>query len=190
MTWEKNSVEFQAFPKLARLSRGCVISEKLDGTNGQIYIYKDESGELQMEVGSRNRWLMVGDDNYGFFYWANTNKDDLLKLGEGRHYGEWYGKGIQRGYGLGNKQFALFNTSRWSDPLIRPNCCGVVPVLYAGVFNDTAVDTALQRLRDGGSVAVPGWDDPEGVVVYHSASGTMFKKTLVGDESPKSLISA
>jgi len=29
---------------------------------------------------------------------------------------------------------------------------------------------------------LPGFMDPEGVVIFHAASGTLFKKTLHGDE--------
>ena len=31
----------------------------------------------------------------------------------GRHFGEWWGSGIQRGYGLDEKTFSLFNAYRW-----------------------------------------------------------------------------
>lgn len=76
--------DFIEFPKIARLSRECVITEKLDGTNAQIYI--TEEGE--MHVGSRTRWITVNDDNHGFARWAKTNENDLLKLGAGSHFGE------------------------------------------------------------------------------------------------------
>jgi hypothetical protein len=80
---------FQAFPKIARLARECVVSEKIDGTNGQVYI-SHHSPELlktlpppvatfqgddyfAMDVvsvwaGSRSRWLQPGksNDNFGF----------------------------------------------------------------------------------------------------------------------------
>jgi hypothetical protein len=29
--------------------------------------------------------------------------------------------------------------------------------------------------------------DPEGIVIYHTAAGTLFKKTCVDDHKPKSL---
>lgn len=40
---------FQEFPKMARLSRECVITEKIDGTNAQILV-TPEGGML---TGSR-----------------------------------------------------------------------------------------------------------------------------------------
>lgn len=43
--------EFVEFPKMARLSRECIITEKIDGTNSQILITDD--GDLF--TGSRNR---------------------------------------------------------------------------------------------------------------------------------------
>ena len=36
-------MEFMEFPKIASLSRECIITEKIDGTNGQIFI--DEDGK-------------------------------------------------------------------------------------------------------------------------------------------------
>ena len=102
--------EFQEFQKIARLSRNCSITEKIDGTNACIYIGED--GEFL--TGSRTRWITPEDDNYGFAKWALAHKDELMALGPGRHFGEWWGSGCQRGYGLtnGEKRFSLFNTSR------------------------------------------------------------------------------
>ena len=48
-------------------------------------------------------------------------------------------------------------------------------------------DHMLERLRASGSFAAPGFMNPEGVVVFHTASGTFFKKTLEKDEQPKSM---
>jgi len=79
-------IEFKEFPKIARLSRECVVTEKLDGTNAQIYIGED--GEFL--VGSRTRWITPDDDNYGFARWAYERKDELMKLGKGQHFGEWW----------------------------------------------------------------------------------------------------
>ena len=173
-------MDFRPFAKIARLSREMVITEKIDGTNGIIAI---EDGV--MWVGSRTRWISPQDDNMGFARWAFANRDELLGLGDGFHYGEWWGLGIQRTYGLKEKRFSLFNTSRWSDPSIRPVCCDVVPVLFTGLFSTMAIDMALGDLRENGSVAAPGFMRPEGVVVFHTASGFMFKKTIEKDEFHK-----
>jgi hypothetical protein len=165
-----------------------VITEKLDGTNGQISIGSDGS----FYVGSRNLWLLTPTDlyptdNFGFVAWARDHKDELIAgLGIGRHYGEWWGKGIQRGYGLSEKRFSLFNTSKWSDDAVRPACCGVVPIIYEGVFSTEHVEWAINNLRRDGSYAARGFKNPEGVVIYHKAANVLFKKTLVKDEVPKS----
>lgn len=173
--------EFQAFKKIPRLSRPCVITEKLDGTNAQICI--DAAGVVR--AGSRNRWITPEDDNFGFAAWVARNADELRLLGEGRHYGEWWGKGIQRGYGLAEKRFSLFNTARWT-PATVPACCSVVPVLYTGDFTTAAVELTLAQLATG-SVAAPGFATPEGVVIFHTASGKLFKKTCENDATPKTL---
>lgn len=172
---------YPEFPKIPRLKRGCVITEKIDGTNGLISI--DETGD--MRVGSRTRWITPQDDNYGFAKWAEQNREELLKLGPGNHYGEWWGSGIQRRYGQAEKRFALFNTARWT-PETLPSCCEVVPVLYQGDFSTEAIDVAMEGLRTRGSVAAPGFMRPEGIIVYHTASRSYFKVTLEKDEEPKS----
>lgn len=178
-------MEFKSFPKIPRLSRECIITEKIDGTNASIYIGED--GEFL--VGSRKRWITTENDNHGFAKWAHEHKEELMRLGPGHHFGEWWGSGIQRGYGLqkGEKRFSLFNTSRWGENPDRPNCCNVVPVLYQGLFSTNTVDSCLDILARNGSFASPGFMQPEGVVIYHVAGNCSFKKTIEKDCDAKSL---
>lgn len=191
-------MDFTPFPKMARLSREVVITEKLDGTNASILItpgcpgdehvihswFDDETAtDMVMYAGSRTRWITPGNDNYGFAAWAVENAESLRMLGEGHHFGEWWGAGIQRRYGKADKTFSLFNTHRWQ--VLRPECCDVVPALYIGVFTTGAVEESLAHLEQNGSVASPGFMDPEGVVVYHTAARVGFKKTIKKDEQPK-----
>lgn len=173
--------EFLEFPKMARLSREIIVTEKIDGTNAQIYIGDDGS----LRVGSRTRWITPKEDNFGFAAWAYDHKDELVKLGHGRHFGEWWGCGIQRKYGLVDKHFSLFNVDRWSDGGL-PLCCSLVPVLYRGSFSTEAIDKCLDDLRENGSYAAPGFMNPEGVVAFHLAGRVGFKKTLEKDDIPKS----
>jgi hypothetical protein len=162
------------------------VTEKLDGTSAQIYIDKIENAEgveeVIFKVGSRNRWLTPESDNFGFAKWAYENKEELLKLGVGRHYGEWWGNGIQRGYGLpkGYKRFSLFNVQRWSGSIERPSCCSVVPILYQGEFSEKEIQQCLWDLKINGSKVAP-FLDPEGIVVYHKQGNLSFKITLDGD---------
>lgn len=194
-------MEFTEFPKMARLSREVIVTEKIDGTNAQVFISQDG----QIMAGSRTRWITPQDDNFGFAAWVEAHRDELLTLGPGRHFGEWWGQGVQRNYDLTEKRFSLFNVQRWAlhgtepqriataDPRIEkwqgvlPECCGLVPVLYRGLFDTTAVDRAIETLRLTGSAAAPGFMKPEGVVVFHTAGNVGFKKTLVKDEMPKAL---
>jgi len=174
-------MEFESFEKIARLNRGIVVTEKIDGTNAQIAF--NEQGE--MFVGSRNRWITPENDNFGFAKWAFENADQLRELGEGRHFGEWWGSGVQRTYGMQEKHFSLFNTGRWSEG--RPECCDLVPLLYAGNYSEQAINDCLEDLRENGSKASPGFMNPEGIVVYHAAARKLFKVTLKNDEQPKSM---
>lgn len=197
--------EFQGFGKIARLRRNCIITEKIDGTNAAVTVdptYDADDAtliavalhpEFDRGVGiraqSRNKFIDPSADNAGFARWVADNASDLALLGPGRHYGEWWGQGIQRRYGLDEKRFSLFNASRWGDDSgnVRPACCHVVPVLYEGIFTTEAVDLALESLRLSGSLAAPGFDRPEGVIVYQVASKTYGKVLLENDELPKSV---
>jgi hypothetical protein len=196
---EKES-EFKEFPKIFRVSRPCIITEKIDGTNSQVCITEDG----QFMTGSRSRYITPENDNHGFSRWAHDHREELMYLGVGRHYGEWWGCGIQRGYGLKEKRWSLFNVQRWcprgripkkieqADPRIEkyqdmlPSCCGLVPILYEGLFDTKAIEDCIFRLRRDGSIAAPGFSRPEGVVCFHVQGNFGLKKTLEKDEEPKS----
>ena len=209
-------MEFKEFGKIARLYRPVVVTEKIDGTNAQIFIADDaepitlQSGRVvPFLCGSRSRWIFPENDNAGFARWAYEHAEELLQLGPGQHFGEWWGQGIQRKYGMGEKRFSLFNVGRWHDvhgtnpPTITkrwdpkqrelsvssdpaPACCYVVPVLETLPKMDTAaLDMVLTALRVGGSKAAPGFMNPEGIVAYHAASKQLFKITCEKDEEPK-----
>ena len=172
--------EFIPFPKIPRWStQHIIITEKIDGTNAQILV-NEECTEFQ--CGSRNRWVTEGDDNYGFAKWCNENRDAVLSLGKGQHFGEWYGSGIQRGYGETIKRFALFNTMRWANEeqwaRLSKTPITLVPILYQGVFSDKAIEDCMADLQTNGSRIAPGFMDPEGVVIYIPGSRTLFKYTF------------
>jgi hypothetical protein len=175
---------FEPFAKIARFNREIVITEKLDGTNAQVLVGEDGS----LRFGSRTRWITPEDDNYGFARWAAEHADELRELGPGRHFGEWWGSGVQRNYSQPVKRFSLFNTARWGET--RPACCEVVPTLYQGPFSYSEIRASLNRLESGGSVAAPGFMKPEGVIIWHTAARQLFKITLEKDEEPKSLSKA
>ena len=176
-------MEFEKFDKIPRLSRDMVVTEKIDGTNAQICI--DEAGGFW--VGSRSRWLTLEQDNFGFCMWASHHAEELREvLGVGRHYGEWWGQGIQRKYGLDEKRFSLFNTGRWNDDT-KPDCCHVVPVLFEGPFCVDRVDDILKSLDEFGSRAADGFDKPEGVVIWHTHARVLMKKTLDKNDEHKSV---
>ena len=193
------TTEFQGFPKIARLFRDVVITEKIDGTNACVVVPED--GLEPVLAQSRTRFVTPVNDNYGFAAWVRDHERELRDLGPGRHFGEWYGQGINRNYGLKERRFALFNTCRWDQEVWQhfedekqtrgnyqpqtwmapPACCEVVPALNWGPFGICMINQALDDLRSTGSFAVEGFDTPEGIVVYHTASNTPFKVTLGGD---------
>lgn len=175
--------DFTGFPKISRYAREVIVTEKIDGTNAQIFIGED--GEFL--VGSRTRWINPESDNHGFALWAYVHKDELMKLGHGRHFGEWWGKGIQRGYGIDEKRFSLFNVTRWQEQVL-PECVGLVPVLWMGKFEYFNARDTLGVLKSDGSFAAPGFMKPEGIVIFHTAGNVGFKMTIENDDVPKTLV--
>jgi hypothetical protein len=210
------TIEFQPWPKIARLNRDCVITEKIDGTNAAVGIVRIVGDDAFVEAtASDNLVTMVRDDrglsvdwyavyaqsrkkiitpkqdNAGFAAYVLHNAFQLVAtLGEGLHFGEWWGSGIQRGYGLpkGEKRFSLFNTPRYGKPefdLTQVPGLGTVPVLYEGPFNTNAIMRQISVLEHDGSWAAPGFTDPEGIIVFHTAAQMPFKVTIKDDEKPK-----
>lgn len=207
--------DFPSFEKIPRLHRPVVVTEKIDGTNALVSITRETWGnwmssedptaivvqdvsetdedsgypthQWAIRAGSREQWLTLDDDNKGFCAWVHKHAGDLVQLGVGNHYGEWWGQGIGRGYGLTERRFSLFNVRRWAET--RPACCDVMPVIARGNGEslNEMVNLALLDLDVGGSWAAPGFSDPEGVVVYHEDADVLFKVTLGGDrkKTPK-----
>ena len=199
--------EFKGYQKVPRWSRDILITEKIDGTNAQIlieeardlhpphfegstYVTRPDGSVVRITAGSRSQFLTAQKDNHGFAKWVALNALELSTLGPGRHFGEWWGKGVNRGYGMDHKVFSLFNVLRWSDQygseaMNRPLCCETVPVFYKGprVPNNgqDQVDMAAARLAFGGSLAAPGYVNPEGIVIMHLASNHVYNFTLDGD---------
>lgn len=177
----KPEIPFEPFPKISRYNREIIITEKIDGTNALVYV--NDAGD-RVFAGSRSRWISPGDDNFGFASWVQKNEESLLKLGPGSHFGEWWGSGIQRGYGLSEKRFSLFNVGRWTEGSY-PACCHVVPVLAKGMFSDLSIPLILASLKISGSLAAPGYMKPEGVVIFHTHSSSLFKMTLDQNDAAK-----
>jgi hypothetical protein len=177
-------MEFKPWPKMTRVEnrRTPIFTEKLDGTNACIVIgpsdgfNEDKVLTVNLQSGlnlfaqSRTRFITPEDDNFGFARWVQDNAGSLFDLGPGYHFGEWWGKGIQRGYGLEERRFSLFDTRRWNLDNPPPNPCGVVPMLPV-----TTIEEARQYLLTNGSEAVTGWMKPEGAVMFDLDTKTPFK---------------
>ena len=70
-------MDFTEFPKMARLARDVIVTEKIDGTNAQVFICDDGT----LLTGSRSRWITPADDNFGFAAWIEAHRDELLTWG-------------------------------------------------------------------------------------------------------------
>lgn len=155
--------EFRAWPKIPRFNSFNIrVTEKLDGTNACIY--NGPNGEFHCQSRSQIITPEKGKDNYGFAAWAYERKEELQKLGEGYHFGEWWGQGIQRTYDLKEKRFSLFNTFRPIETL--PELTYQVPILYDGIFDNNYLFELEKKLKEQGSIAAPGYMNVEGFVIY------------------------
>jgi len=209
-------MDFESFGKIPRLNRDITVTEKLDGTNAAVLIepWHGEDCEdhelVKVTVANVSQWWRIqaqsrkrliapnteerkGVDNHGFAGWVAEHAVDLIRmLGPGRHFGEWWGQGIGKRYGDTPKQFTLFNPEfHFLEPeptvSLTFDELGVVPVLYQGPFSQFAINLAVHRLRQFGSVAAPGYS-AEGVIVYHTAARSLFKVTCDNDDRPKEIV--
>ena len=231
---------FEPFPKVPRLFRDCTITEKIDGTNAQVIVEpvlpNESLGEFEKRVGhtpllyttdntstivgvfagSRSRIITPGKgtDNSGFAQWVLQNGVGLAcTLGQGRHFGEWWGQGVQGNpYKIEGKRFSLFNAGRWTSvynnqlkamqngqdvtpekgigtECIESSICHVVPLLFQGVFSSPRADYYIDFLRRFGSRTVEHIAKAEGIIIYHEAAKQVFKVTCDNDGVPKALVS-
>lgn len=209
------TIKFEAWPKTPRLFRDIVVTEKVDGTNSAVIIeeidpeldYEYEGGftlatverdgkTYAVAAQSRNRLITPGKttDNYGFAAFVKENAEELFDLfGPGRHFGEWWGSGIQGRYKNVHpklKGFALFNTERYAgldetlpfgdqEVLVEP-----VHVFYQGPFSEEKIRGTLKELQKHGSWMSP-FDPAEGIVVFHTQSRQTYKITLDQNDAGK-----
>lgn len=205
---------FTPFGKIPRLNREIMITEKIDGTNAAIVIEQEPADSTQpgillaegewkgfvVRAQSRSRFISPENDNAGFARWVFKNADALaMALGPGLHFGEWWGSGINSGYGLKEKRFSLFNVTRWKELRVRIDGIEMapVPLLYQGPWFDAVIQPnmsevqmwaprmAMDLLRVEGSFAAPGFKPAEGIVIFHVAGNLLFKATLEKDDQPK-----
>jgi len=210
---------FQAWPKIGRINKNVVITEKIDGTNAAIGVRElvdgsdpvrsfetgvfcgADGGYYAVRAQSRKRIITPQSDNFGFASWVFDNAATLAGfLGEGLHFGEWWGAGIQRTYGMERKHFSLFNTHRWGEAIVHAPQeiidlgVDVVPVL--GIWGGNDIGRGLRQVVDDlertGSCASlraerKPFERPEGVVTYWTATNTLMKYLIENPDQPKSL---
>jgi hypothetical protein len=207
---------FEAWPKIPRWSNETVtITEKIDGTNAAVIIlpYSPDhepmiqegyakafgydnpdlmAGLFTFATQSRKRFIKPGKDtdNAGFAGWAWDNAPQLIELlGLGKHYGEWWGRGIQRGYDQDTKKFSLFRPWRYEHLALTDEVpgLGVVPTLYAGGAEGLLTTSIiLATLEQEGSKAAPGFMRPEGIIIQSALTQSTYKAFTWDDGRPKS----
>ena len=174
---------FKEWPKTPRYEDSNItFSEKIDGTNSCIIVENNSIVGVQ----SRNRLITRESDNMGFANWVYDNQEELASLlGDGYHYGEWWGLGIQRRYNMERKVFSLFNAHRWKGLFNAPAGQMLVDVVpsYTVHLNDGAsMDALIAKAKEyfmGNSIAAAKYgkefSNPEGFVMYHDRSQQLYK---------------
>lgn len=203
-------LEFAKFSSIGRLYRDVTITEKIDGMNACIVIeeligedlYRNAVAHVKampfnsfeprgfaVGVQSRKQFLSLDNDIQGLATWVTEHAQELAQaLGPGYHYGEYWGKNIQRSYHQKRNWFSLFNTKRWNKNNVgHIDGLLTVPILYSGPYVDWINEMQLHRLETQGSFAAQEVDDreldfrAEGIVGWHTALDTYYKVTLEGD---------
>jgi|SRR6185436_7882699 len=205
---------FEAWPKIPRWANDTVtVTEKIDGTNAaviilpyqidhepliqdgyaKVYASEDDPDAkgFTFATQSRKRFIKPGKetDNAGFAQWAWDNAIALIQLlGYGKHYGEWWGRGIQRGYDQEGKRFSLFRPWRYEHLALTDEVpgLGVVPTLYTGGWDGLTVSEEIDKLEKQGSKAAPGFMLPEGVIIQSALAQSTYKAFTWDDGRPKS----
>jgi len=205
---------FEAWPKIPRWANDTVtVTEKIDGTNAAVIIlpYSPDHDEMGNEgyakfiasnednieprytfaVQSRKRFIKPGKDtdNAGFAAYAFEHALQFVDLlGYGKHYGEWWGRGIQRGYDQEGKRFSLFRPWRYEHLALTDEVpgLGVVPTLYTGGWDGLTVSEEIDKLEKEGSKAAPGFMLPEGVIIQSALAQSTYKAFTWDDGRPKS----
>jgi hypothetical protein len=210
-----SALEFEKWPSIPRWANDTItITEKIDGTNAAVIIlpyhvdhepliqdgYAKAWGPYDAQVSdlvtfavqSRKRFIKPGKDtdNAGFAGWAFERAPEFIStLGYGKHYGEWWGRGIQRGYDLDHKKFSLFSPWRYDTvDVSKVENLDIVPTLFSGgVEGYLAISIILATLEKEGSKAAPGFMRPEGLIVQSALTGAKYKAFTWDDGIPKSL---
>ena len=133
--------EFIEFPKIFRLSREIIVTEKIDGTNAQVFVDEDA---CSVRAGSRNRWITPETDNFGFAAWVRDHGEELRGLGPGRqvadhgNFGRMDFDGLQRHLNLfaggihaaGMKTTADIQRNDFFDPGFPQLLDGVLDIFF------------------------------------------------------------
>lgn len=176
--------DFKSYGKTPRVEGPWCCTEKIDGTNAAIVI--GEAGSVR--AGSKNRWLTPGKttDNFGFAAWVEENQEYLATLlGPGHHYGEWFGRGIQRGYGLTTREFALFDYDRYKK-LVRPFEQGGQDILWTVPVVAETVEDVRFACTPLSITNIPSYINPEfsceGFVFRHKHNNKLVLKQIFKGE--------
>lgn len=172
--FDSGNSEFPKYPHLESLDHVSFvlgaerlrISEKIHGFNARFGLTL--SGNRT--VGLRNTVITGGSP---FYDWAKSqlDKTDLLGI---IIYGEWAGKGVQKGIDYGPQHFFLFDV--WDSLEERfftgdelkfiadAMECVLAPILYDGPSKDVTM-AMLDEWRDGESLIAKG-QTREGIVIH------------------------
>jgi hypothetical protein len=210
----KNWIEYTPHRKTHRLFRDVIISEKLDGTCGCVLVQPDgtvQAGSknrlltLEQDNFGFCAWVKAHEDelrglgvgDHRGEYWGHgINRAYGMSGGDRRfslfNVSRWNREIFESNESAQVARSQEMNRHRrvpvdyYPQQFVEPpNCCEVVPVLHRGLFSTETVAGVAEHLRATGSRAMPGFMNPEGVVVFLVSSGHLYKVTLENDGQHK-----
>ena len=172
---DEDELIFKGWPKTIRYNKEQVIvTEKMDGTNGCIVVHNGQVVGVQ----SRNKFITPDADNFGFAQWVHDHRNELVEfLGEGYHYGEWCGEGIQKNpHKLIGKHFYLFKPR---EGLTEDHPCRSVRVLWEGPLEQLNTQTIMEDLYD---YSQENLYTAEGIIIFTKEGQKLYKLTFANSE--------
>jgi len=154
-----------------------LVTEKMDGTNVSIEIHGGK-----MICRSRSE-VITGEgvlDHHGFLTWCYKNRKNVLKLGDGIHYGEFCGPGIVKNrHGFTVLFLFLFKSPKMRDENFKVEIetdflIHYVPIVYEGTREGYDPEALRKSYLPPGSKAYL-----EGFVEYCIDSNHYTKRRFV-----------
>lgn len=188
------------------------VMPKIDGTNAVVHYDADTH---TIKTGSRNRWIVVDDDNEGFAKYITEHVDNYLKLFSELNYDRahtdiiLYGEYTKKSHYTVEKEYlhefycfdVLFvNTVNNTQEYVNPNEYSEIfekfdiKVVPSETIKVSEMDSCLERFKEFSKFLLPSdFEHGEGLVLKdynnsHNVFGNTVWAKILYDKPPKKCV--